>query len=168
MVNFLIEVFLCGTPRRVRGMTSIVDQNPLVGAFMFLLTLPRSCSSSPSIIHVPSYPPSLLRVPAPQSASKFGISQVSGWTMAGSKAPLTLLKDLRVSSHQIPSFDRIPNTSIQKKPLLIYHSAFLAGTSASTMESHLKAVNMVEPQWRYTMYRSDIALSFGQQGNDDG
>ena len=32
--------------------------------------------------------------------------------MAPSKAPLTLLKDLRVSSYQIPSFDRFPNTSI--------------------------------------------------------
>ena len=72
------------------------------------------------------------------------------YTMAGSKAPLTLLKDLRVSSHQIPSFDRIPNTSTQKKPLLIYHSAFHPGTSASVMESHLTSVNVVEPQWRYT------------------
>lgn len=72
------------------------------------------------------------------------------YTMAASKAPLTLLKDLRVSSHQIPSFDRIPNTSIQKKPLLIYHSAFHPGTSASVMESHLTSVNVVEPQWRYT------------------
>ena len=87
--------------------------------------------------------------------------------MAGSKAPLTLLKDLRTSSHQIPSFDRIPNTSIQKKPLLIYHSAFPAGTSASIIESHLKAINMVEPQWRYTMYRSDKALSFGQQRDNN-
>ena len=72
--------------------------------------------------------------------------------MAGSKAPLTPLKDLRVSSHQIPSFDRIPNTSIQKKPLLIYHCAFNASISASLIESHLTSVNVVSPQWRYTMF----------------
>lgn len=72
--------------------------------------------------------------------------------MATSKAPLTPLKDLRVSSHQIPALDRIPNTSIQKKPLLIYHSAFHPETSASIIESHLKIVGVVDPQWRYTMY----------------
>ena len=80
--------------------------------------------------------------------------------MAGSKAPLTLLKDLRVSSYQIPSFDRIPNTSIQDKPLLIYHSAFHPGISASVIESHLSSVSVVQPQWRYTMYRSGKALLF--------
>lgn len=106
-------------------------------------------------------------VPVPVTTPLFENFKSSVLMMAGSKAPLTLLKDLRLSSHQIPSFDRIPNTSIQKKPLLIYHSAFLAGTSASTIESHLKAVNIVEPQWRYTMYRSDIAMSFSQQGNDN-
>lgn len=120
-------------------MTSIAGRNPRVGAFMFLLCL------------------LLLQVLAPHFSSGLEISDGLASTMAGSKAPLTLLKDLRVSSHQIPSFDRIPNTSVQKKPLLVYHSAFLAGTSASTMESHLKAVNIVEPQWRYTMYRSEIA-----------
>ena len=73
-------------------------------------------------------------------------------TMTTSKAPLTALKDLRVSSHQIPAFDLIPNTSIQKKPLLIYHSAFHPSASASAMESHLSAVGVVSPQWRYTMY----------------
>ncbi|KAL8737295.1 MAG: hypothetical protein Q9181_001819 [Wetmoreana brouardii] len=72
--------------------------------------------------------------------------------MATSKAPLTALKDLRVSSHQIPALDRIPNTSIQRKPLLIYHSAFQPGTSTSTIESHLNTVGAVVPQWRYTMY----------------
>ncbi len=72
-------------------------------------------------------------------------------TMATSKAPLTRLKDLRVSSHQIPAFDLIPNTSIQKKPLLIYYSAFHKA-SASTMENHLSTVGVVTPQWRYIMY----------------
>lgn len=72
--------------------------------------------------------------------------------MAGSKAPLTSLKELRVSSHQIPSFDRIPNTSIQKKPLLIYHSAFHPTVSASSIENHLSTIGVVSPQWRYTMF----------------
>lgn len=72
--------------------------------------------------------------------------------MATSKAPLKALKDLRVSTYQIPAFDLIPNTSIQKKPLLIYHSAFHSSASASTIESHLTAVGVVSPKWRYTMY----------------
>ncbi|KAI4262972.1 MAG: hypothetical protein L6R42_001859 [Xanthoria sp. 1 TBL-2021] len=72
--------------------------------------------------------------------------------MTMSEAALTPLKELRVSSHQIPSLGRIPNTSIQGKPLLIYHSAFHVGTSATTIESHLTTVGVVDPQWRYTMY----------------
>ena len=68
------------------------------------------------------------------------------------KAALTPLKDLRFSSHQIPAFGHIPNTSIQKKPLIVYHSAFHLDTSASAVESHLTAVSVVDPQWRYTMY----------------
>lgn len=72
--------------------------------------------------------------------------------MTASKAPLTPLKDLRVSSHYIPSFDRLPNSSIQKKPLLIYHSAFHASASASAIESHLSTVGLVTPQWRYTVF----------------
>jgi len=72
--------------------------------------------------------------------------------MAASKAPLTPLKELRLSSHQIPSFERMPNTSIIKKPILIYHSAFHSGISASTIESHLLTIGVVTPQWRYTMF----------------
>ncbi|MCJ1464962.1 hypothetical protein MMC07_003577 [Pseudocyphellaria aurata] len=68
------------------------------------------------------------------------------------KAPITRREDVRVSCHQIPAVDRIPNTSIQRKPLLIYHSAFQPGTSASTIEAHLSQVGVVDPQWRYTMY----------------
>ncbi|KAK4697055.1 hypothetical protein P7C71_g961, partial [Lecanoromycetidae sp. Uapishka_2] len=71
--------------------------------------------------------------------------------MATSKNPLTLFKDLRVSSHQIPAFERLPNTSIQKKPVLIYHAAF-HHASASTIETHLSTVGVVSPQWRYTMF----------------
>ena len=72
--------------------------------------------------------------------------------MAASKVPITPLKDLRVSSYTIPAFDRIPNSSIQKKPLLIYHGAFHPGASAFTVEAHLTTVGVVTPQWRYTMY----------------
>ena len=72
--------------------------------------------------------------------------------MSTSRAPLTALSDLRVSSYQIPAFDLIPNTSIQNKPLLIYHSAFHSSASASAIESHLSTIGVVSPQWRYTMY----------------
>ena len=73
--------------------------------------------------------------------------------MDTSKTPLTALRDLRVSSYQVAAFKLMPNTSIQKKPLLIYHSAFHSSTSASAIESHLSDVGVVNPQWRYTMYR---------------
>ena len=72
--------------------------------------------------------------------------------MATSKAILTPLKDIKVSSYQIPAFGRLPNTSLQKKPLMIYHSAFEKSASASTIEDHLSSVGVVSPQWRYTMF----------------
>lgn len=63
------------------------------------------------------------------------------------------LSALTVSKHQIPAHNLIPNTSIQNKPLLIYHSAFEPScASASAIESHLDSVGAVTPQWRYTMY----------------
>jgi uncharacterized protein YjlB len=61
------------------------------------------------------------------------------------------LKTLKVSKHQIAAWKGLPNTSIQSKPLLIYHSAF-PSASASQIESHLTFVGVVTPQWRYTMY----------------
>jgi len=75
-------------------------------------------------------------------------------TMSTSKASLTPLQDLRVTTHQIPAFNLIPNTSIQHKPLLIYHAAFhpSSATNASVIEAHLNTVGVVSPQWRYTMY----------------
>jgi hypothetical protein len=73
--------------------------------------------------------------------------------MATSKAPITPLKDLRVSSHQLPAFGRVPNTSIQRKPLMIYHSAFHPDTSTSDIKSHMSAVGVVEPAWVFPMYR---------------
>lgn len=69
------------------------------------------------------------------------------------QASITDVKDFRVSSHQIPAHDRIPNTSIQRKPLLIYHAVFRSDTSASAIEAHLSTVGAVDPQWRYPMYR---------------
>lgn len=76
-------------------------------------------------------------------------------TMTTPKATITPLPSLRVTTHQIPAFNLIPNTSIQHKPLLIYHSAFAASaptTNASAIEAHLTAIGVVTPQWRYTMY----------------
>jgi hypothetical protein len=65
---------------------------------------------------------------------------------------LTSLSSLQVSRHQIPRHNLIPNTSIQNKPLMIYHSCIQVSASASAVEAHLKAVGVVTPQWRYTMY----------------
>jgi uncharacterized protein YjlB len=59
---------------------------------------------------------------------------------------------LRVSKHHIPAFNGLPNTSLQDKPLLIYHSAFKGDFKASDIEHHLKTVAVVSPAWRYTMY----------------
>jgi uncharacterized protein YjlB len=73
--------------------------------------------------------------------------------MASKPAPL---KELKVLRHQIPAHGLIPNTSIQKKPLLIYKSAFpnTDATTASVVESHLSKTGVVAPQWRYTMYNT--------------
>ncbi|KAL2108542.1 hypothetical protein VUR80DRAFT_3705 [Thermomyces stellatus] len=63
------------------------------------------------------------------------------------------LSSLTVSKHHIPAHNLTPNTSIQNKPLLIYHSAFEpARASASAIESHLASVGAVSPEWRYSMY----------------
>ena len=53
-----------------------------------------------------------------------------------SKSLIAPLSSLRVSSHQIPAHGGIPNTSIQKKPVLIYHSCF-QNASASQIECTL-------------------------------
>ncbi|RFU75981.1 cupin domain-containing [Trichoderma arundinaceum] len=65
----------------------------------------------------------------------------------------TPLSDLRISKHQIPAHNLIPNSSLQAKPLIIYHSAFSSSdASADQIESHLLKIGVVTPQWRYTMY----------------
>ncbi|KAL9631123.1 MAG: hypothetical protein Q9164_006062 [Protoblastenia rupestris] len=72
--------------------------------------------------------------------------------MASSTALLAPLKEIKVSSHQIPAFENMPNTSIQNKPLLIYHGAFRSNTSATIIERHLSDIGVVEAEWRYSMY----------------
>ncbi|KAF2456084.1 RmlC-like cupin domain-containing protein [Lineolata rhizophorae] len=77
--------------------------------------------------------------------------------MSPSLLPVTPLDLLRVSRHRIPAHGLTPNTSIQNRPLLIYHGAFApfpgaAGPGASAVESHMSAVGAALPQWRYTMY----------------
>lgn len=57
--------------------------------------------------------------------------------------------EIQVTSRQIPKWERIPNTSIQSKPVLIYHGAFSA--SPSELKSHFESVGEVEPQWVYGM-----------------
>lgn len=60
------------------------------------------------------------------------------------------LSDIQITSRQIPAWSRIPNTSIQSKPLIIYHAAFSA--SSSELTSRLEEVGEVVPQWLYGMY----------------
>ncbi|GAA5919069.1 hypothetical protein JCM1841_003732 [Sporobolomyces salmonicolor] len=70
-----------------------------------------------------------------------------------SRAAVTPLSQLRTSSYQLPAHGRLPNTSLQRRPLLIYHGAFPPSScTASTIEAHLAAVGAVVPQWRYSMY----------------
>jgi uncharacterized protein YjlB len=62
---------------------------------------------------------------------------------------------IKISHHYIPAWHSTPNTSIQNKPLLIYHSAFNNKNnsfSASRVSAHLQRVGVVVPQWQYTMY----------------
>ncbi|KAI6080443.1 RmlC-like cupin domain-containing protein [Hypoxylon rubiginosum] len=96
----------------------------------------------------------------------------------------TPLASLRVSRYSIPAHGLIPNTSIQNKPLIHYHEAFPVATlTASSVESHLTSVGVVEPQWRFTMYntthfhstthellcitRGKARLCFGGEDNPD-
>ncbi|KFA73807.1 hypothetical protein S40288_03180 [Stachybotrys chartarum IBT 40288] len=65
---------------------------------------------------------------------------------------LTPLSSLRVSKHLIPASSRAPNTSVQHKPVLIYHFAFPSPSSAAAIEAHLRHIGVVVPQWRFTMY----------------
>lgn len=67
---------------------------------------------------------------------------------------LTPLVKLQVSRHLISRHGRIPNTSIQHRPLLIYDGAFLRSATASSIEARLKDVGVAFPQWRYTMYET--------------
>lgn len=71
-----------------------------------------------------------------------------------SKLALTPLKSLVYSSHLIPTYQYIPNTSIQNKPLLIYRSAFTPSSAVNqdSIQSHISLVGVVDPQWVYTMY----------------
>ncbi|KAJ5940956.1 hypothetical protein N7516_001124 [Penicillium verrucosum] len=63
---------------------------------------------------------------------------------------ITPLSNTQVTTRQIPEWYHIPNTSIQSKPLMIYHGAFNA--TSTELEEHLKAVGEVVPQWVYSMY----------------
>jgi hypothetical protein len=64
--------------------------------------------------------------------------------------PIKPYSDIQVTCHQIPKWKRIPNTSLQSKPLMIYHQAFDA--SADELSEHLQKVGEVSPSWVYSMY----------------
>lgn len=82
----------------------------------------------------------------------FGLLHPNKTIMARLK--LTALSSLQVSSYQIPSFHLIPNTSIQYRPLMIYHSCLPPSATASSIESRLSDVDIVVPKWRYSMYKT--------------
>ena len=63
---------------------------------------------------------------------------------------LTPLSSLQVTRHLIPAHSSFPNSPA--RPLLIYHNVF-PSPSAPSIESHLRKTGVVEPQWRYPMYR---------------
>ncbi|KAJ5161600.1 RmlC-like cupin domain-containing protein [Penicillium capsulatum] len=89
--------------------------------------------------------------------------------------------DIQVTSRLIPPWGYIPNTSIQSKPLMIYHGAFNA--TAAELTQRLETVGEVMPQWIYTMYSQThfhsttnevlavvagrARLCFGGEGNPD-
>ncbi|KAJ5833822.1 hypothetical protein N7474_002133 [Penicillium riverlandense] len=58
--------------------------------------------------------------------------------------------NIKVTTRQIPKWHRIPNTSIQSHPFMIYHGAFDA--TSSELSACLEEVGEVVPQWVYTMY----------------
>ncbi|KAK2871822.1 hypothetical protein FQN49_002798 [Arthroderma sp. PD_2] len=61
------------------------------------------------------------------------------------------LPELQVTKCLIPAWGNIPNTSLQSKPLLIYHSVF-DSASPDEVRDHLNTVGAVTPQWTYSMY----------------
>jgi uncharacterized protein YjlB len=67
---------------------------------------------------------------------------------------VALLASVKVSRHLVPHHGRLPNTSIQQRPLLIYRGVFptTTATTADTIEAHLNTIGVVVPRWRYTMY----------------
>lgn len=73
-----------------------------------------------------------------------------------SNTTVALLDTLCVSRHLIPAHNRLPNSSILNKPLLIYRAVF--DGDASAVESHLMSIGVVVPRWRYTMYSIHYAL----------
>ena len=63
---------------------------------------------------------------------------------------LNSLRDVQITARQIAAYQRIPNTSVQSKPLMVYHKAFNA--SASELSKLFEKAGAVVPQWTYGMY----------------
>ncbi|KAL4738043.1 RmlC-like cupin domain-containing protein [Aspergillus similis] len=78
-----------------------------------------------------------------------------------------LSSEIQVISRQIPQWERIPNTSIQSKPLIIYHQAFDA--SAEELSEHLEKIG--ETHFHSTSHEvlgvvsGSAKLCFGGEGN---
>ncbi|KAJ6041800.1 uncharacterized protein N7446_012866 [Penicillium canescens] len=77
---------------------------------------------------------------------------------------ITPQSNIHVTIRQISEWRNIPNTSIQSKPLMVYHGAFNA-TSAE-LEAHLEEVAEVIPQW-YSESCRGARLCFGGEDNPE-
>ncbi|KAG1740489.1 uncharacterized protein EDB91DRAFT_1237314 [Suillus paluster] len=82
-------------------------------------------------------------------------------------SPIAPLRSLPASIHFIPSFNLIPNISLQNYPLIMYHECFPQSNSAATIKAHLRFVGVVEPRLYSTTYFHSITnkLCFGGEDN---
>ncbi|KAF4305242.1 cupin domain-containing protein [Botryosphaeria dothidea] len=80
------------------------------------------------------------------------------------KVSLAPLSSLRVSKHQIPAHSLVPNTSIQHKPLLIYHSAFEPSTAATPCTARI--ISTALPTKVLCISGGRAKLCFGGEDND--
>ncbi|WVR05546.1 hypothetical protein IAU60_002565 [Kwoniella sp. DSM 27419] len=65
----------------------------------------------------------------------------------------TPLASLRVSRYHIAATQSFPNTSLRPYPLLVYHRAYPSSLTPSGVEAHLRQTGVVDPAWRFPMYK---------------
>ncbi|EPQ51637.1 hypothetical protein GLOTRDRAFT_133009 [Gloeophyllum trabeum ATCC 11539] len=65
------------------------------------------------------------------------------------------VSDVKVATYHIPRHGRYPNSDADNKPLVHYKSLFRKGAGKDAIKDHLAKVNVIQPQWTYTMYPTD-------------